>query len=188
MNCVAAVTCTWCGFQDVVPPDGGVGAGGDSCDTLSTAAAAPVRGDESDLRAAGLPKQAANNPITDYSGGRHMLIGLCCTRLALVYVCLQLAWQGQTTDYGDLQLLNSSGMCRIDTILQILMKYLQVSYLLINLIEGIYINRRTGCSAKPRAEKYSPEVAYLRWAAPPYAYACGCVLAYADKRHTNLLN
>ena len=25
------------------------------------------------------------------------------------------------------------------------------------------------------------EVTYLSWAAPPYAYACGCVLAYADK-------
>ena len=32
------------------------------------------------------------------------------------------------------------------------------------------------------------EVTYLSsdlsWAAPPYAYACGCVLAYADKRLT----
>ena len=26
------------------------------------------------------------------------------------------------------------------------------------------------------------EGTYLSWAAPPYAYACGCVLAYADKR------
>ena len=28
------------------------------------------------------------------------------------------------------------------------------------------------------------EVTYLSWAAPLYAYACGCVLAYADKRLT----
>ena len=28
------------------------------------------------------------------------------------------------------------------------------------------------------------EVAYLSWAAPPYAYACGCVLTYVDKRLT----
>ena len=28
------------------------------------------------------------------------------------------------------------------------------------------------------------EVTYLRWAALPYVYACGCVLANADKRHT----
>ena len=28
------------------------------------------------------------------------------------------------------------------------------------------------------------EVTYLSWAAPPYAYACGCVLANADKRLT----
>ena len=28
------------------------------------------------------------------------------------------------------------------------------------------------------------EVTYLIWATPPYAYACGCVLAYADKRLT----
>ena len=28
------------------------------------------------------------------------------------------------------------------------------------------------------------EVTYLSWAAPPYAYACGCVLAYAGKRLT----
>ena len=26
----------------------------------------------------------------------------------------------------------------------------------------------------------------LSWAAPPYTYACGCVLAYADKRLTKL--
>ena len=37
-----------------------------------------------------------------------------------------------------------------------------------------------GCSAKPRARK----VTCLNWPAPPYAYACGCVLAYADKRLT----
>ena len=40
----------------------------------------------------------------------------------------------------------------------------------------------------PRARKNVPKVTYrssdLRWAAPPYAYACGCVLAYADKRLT----
>ena len=28
------------------------------------------------------------------------------------------------------------------------------------------------------------KVTYLNWAAPPYAYACGCELAYADKRLT----
>ena len=25
------------------------------------------------------------------------------------------------------------------------------------------------------------EVTYLSWATPPYVYACGCVLGYADK-------
>ena len=29
------------------------------------------------------------------------------------------------------------------------------------------------------------KVTYLNWAAPPYAYACGCVLAFADKRLNN---
>ena len=38
--------------------------------------------------------------------------------------------------------------------------------------------------AKPRARKPHREVTYLSWATPPYAYACGCVLAYADKRLT----
>ena len=28
------------------------------------------------------------------------------------------------------------------------------------------------------------EVTYLSWATPPYAYACGSVIAYADKRLT----
>ena len=41
-----------------------------------------------------------------------------------------------------------------------------------------------GCSAKPRPGNTYRKVTYLNWAAPPYAYACGCVLAYADKRLT----
>ena len=31
------------------------------------------------------------------------------------------------------------------------------------------------------------EVTYLSWAAPPYAYACGCVLAYADKHYYSII-
>ena len=35
-----------------------------------------------------------------------------------------------------------------------------------------------------KAENTHREVTYLSWAAQPYAYACGCVLANVDKRLT----
>ena len=39
----------------------------------------------------------------------------------------------------------------------------------------------TGSSAKPRARKHSPGGNLPPAGQPHHAYACGCVLAYADK-------
>ena len=61
--------------------------------------------------------------------------------------------------------------------------YIKVAGIGVGTLPGLQgVGHGLRCKAEGEGQETRREVvAYLSWAAPPYVYACGCVLAYAEK-------